>query len=198
MKIIGLTGGIGSGKTTVAGILEKHFSLKVIYTDDIAREQMSKGGVSYQKVVDEFGQDILMPDGEIDKDKLSDIIFNDENKKKKLNGLTHPPVKVYIFDTIRELEELGTFKILFIETALLIEAGYSEFCDEVWYVYAPEDERRDRLKRFRNMDDDKIDSIFAKQCTDEEYRICADRVLNNENAITVYEMFEQLLSFIEE
>lgn len=227
MKVIGLTGGIGCGKTTVAGILEKHFSMKVIYTDEIAKEQMSKGGISYQPIVDEFGSEILQPDGEIDRQKLSEIIFGDGDrscdgkalqlpgddakasqlqsndtevsrlKRKRINELTHPNVKTYILDTIEVLKELGTFKAVFIETALLIEAGYSEICDEVWYVYASEDERKERLKKFRGMKDQKIDYIFSGQHTDEEYRKHADRIINNGDDVTVSGIFEQISSFIE-
>jgi len=192
MKVIGLTGGIGSGKSMVAGILEKFFSMKVLYADDIAKEQMQKGGMSYEGIVKAFGSEILAQDGEIDRDLLSHIIYADEDKKNIINGLVHPGVRAEILDVVETLRELNTFSAVFVETALLIEAKYYEFCDEVWYVYATEDERRERLVKYRGMDTDKIRDIFASQCSEEEFRNIATRVINNSDEVTVSDMFEQI------
>lgn len=92
MKVIGITGGIGSGKSLVADIMIKKYNAYFINTDRIAYEQMLPGGISYKGVVDYFGKEILKEDGTIDRSKLSKIVFSDKEKLRKLNSLTHPNV----------------------------------------------------------------------------------------------------------
>lgn len=198
MKVVGLTGGIGCGKTTVAGILETHFSMKVIYADEIAKEHMEKGGISYEGVVKEFGSEILLIDGEIDRKKLSEIIFSDINARKKLNDLTHPQVTKVILDEIKELKEFGAFKGVFIETALLIEAGYKEYCDEVWYIHATEEERKNRLIKSRNFSEEKVRKVIENQICEEEFFNNADKVIENGDQVTVKDIMEQILSYVED
>lgn len=196
MRIVGLTGGVGSGKSTVAGIVEKHFNVYVIYTDEIARNQMQKGGRSYQKVVDEFGTDILQVDGEIDRGKLAKIVFADEIKLKRLNELTHPEVLKEVFTIIEELKKDGRYCAVLVETALLKEAGYVSFCDEVWYVHADETTRRNRLKISRGYSDTRIDDLFAKQKSDNEFKeYCTYMIENWENA-TEEDILQQIQQFL--
>ena len=183
MKIIGLTGGVGSGKSTVASIIAKNLNVYVINTDEIARKQMKKGGVSYQKVVHEFGDDILQSDGEINRSKLAKIVFSDEIKLKRLNDLTHPEVLKEVNATIDQLKTDHRYQAVLIETALLKEAGYVSFCDEVWYVYADDFTRRERLKKTRGYTDVKIDDLFSRQKSEEEFRAYATKTIDNwENA----------------
>lgn len=179
MKVIGLTGGAGSGKSTVAEIIVKNFRVYAIYTDEIARRQMQKGGSSYQGVVKEFGEDILGLDKEIDRKKLAMIVFTDEKKLLRLNELTHPQVLIEVQARIGKLKEEGHYEAVLVETALLKEAGYVSFCDEVWYVYASEEDRRERLKNNRNYSDSKIDDLFSKQKRDAEFREYCTSVIHN-------------------
>lgn len=183
MKVIGLTGGVGSGKSTVADIITKHFKVYVIYTDEIAREQMEVGGVSYHRVVREFGDGILKENGEIDRAKLASIVFADEKKLLRLNDLTHPEVLKEVLATIEQLKREGSYQAVLIETALLKEAGYVSFCDEVWYVYASEQVRRERLKKGRGYSDEKIDGLFAKQKKEAEFlEYCTKTIENGADA----------------
>ncbi len=191
MRVIGLTGGIGSGKSWVAEAISKALSWEVIYTDDVAREQMKKGGESYFAVVKEFGDGILDKSGEIDRSRLSKIVFEDKTKLEKLNSLTHPLVRTYVLNQIAKFREEKKEAVL-IETALLIEAGYQEFCDEVWYVHAPETQRRERLKASRGYSDEKVDSLFLKQRKEEEFLQIATKVIENPDGSTVEAILSQI------
>lgn len=187
MKVIGLTGGIGSGKSLVAKILKDKYGAYLLETDRIAKEQMEPGGVSYQEVVAYIGPEILAPDGTIDRAKLAGIIFEDKEKRLKINQITHPKVLAEVQREIEEKRILGTIPYLIIETALMIEARYEFTCDEIWYVYTPEDERRNRLKKERGYSDEKIDSILANQNKDEAFRQAFSKVIENVGDIKALE-----------
>ena len=192
-KIIGLTGGVGCGKSTIIRLLEQKYRCKVVLTDEVAREQMQPGGVAYGRVVEEFGNRILCGDGTIDRAKLAGIVFSDEAALARLNALTHPAVTEYVLEQVEKERRENRYEFLVIETALLIEGGYDKFCDAVWYVYAPKDERRERLKKSRGYTDQKIDALMARQKTEEEFFAVATHVIKNPDG-----MPEALLENIEE
>lgn len=194
MKVIGITGGIGSGKSLVADIMIKKHNAYFINTDRIAKEQMMPEGVSYDGVVEYFGKDILNDDGTIDRSKLSKIVFNDKEKLKKLNSLTHPNVLIEVKKEI-EKKRAENVPYCIIETALMIESGYDFVCDEVWYVHCPADERRKRLKKTRGYSDQKIDAIFESQCKEEDFFKKFDKVIYNDGDIDYLEyQIEKLLN----
>lgn len=196
MKVIGITGGIGSGKSLVTNILKEKYGAYVLNTDGIAREQMEPGGVCYQDVVDYFGKGILDETGTIDRGKLAAIVFEDKAKLNKLNQLTHPKVLVAVNEAIETMRNKNRVPYLVIETALMIESGYDYVCDEVWYVYTPEEERRRRLKAERNYPDEKIDSIFASQSKEEAFRSRFSKVIENIGDIPMLtKQVEHLLTF---
>ena len=180
MKVIGLTGGIGSGKSLVAHILKNKYHAELLTTDDIAKKQMEPGGASYLAVVNYFGKEILALDGTIDRPKLANIIFEDDTKRLKINEITHPIVLEEVIQVINEHRSKAKTPYLVVETALMIEAGYDFICDEVWYVYAPEEERRARLIRERNYSVEKIKSIIKNQYKDEDFRAKFSLVIEND------------------
>ena len=180
MKVIGITGGIGSGKSLVADIMIKKYKAYLINSDSIAKEQMMPGAISYQGVVDYFGKEILLEDGSIDKGSLAKIVFTDKEKRLKLNSLTHPNVLTEVQKVIAEKRENNTVPYCIIETALMIEAGYDFVCDEVWYVHSSYDLRRKRLKQYRSYSDEKIDAIFESQSQDEDFFKAYKKVIYND------------------
>ncbi|CRZ33805.1 dephospho-CoA kinase [Herbinix hemicellulosilytica] len=180
MKVIGITGGIGSGKSLVADIMIKKYNAHFINTDKIAYEQMLPGGVSYKGVVDYFGKEILNKDGTIDRGRLAEIVFNDREKLLKLNSLTHPNVLIEVKNEIEKKRAEKNVPYCIIETALMIESGYDSVCDEVWYVHCPADIRRQRLKNSRGYSDEKIDSIFASQSKEEDFFGKFNKVIYND------------------
>jgi dephospho-CoA kinase len=179
MKVIGITGGIGSGKSLVAKLLNENYGAYLLNTDRIAKEQMAAGGASYDAVVGYFGSEILSEDKSIDRSKLAQIVFNDKNKRLKLNELTHPRVLEEVKEEIDSLRKSSDAEYAVIETALMIESGYDSACDEVWYVFTPQEVRRKRLKQERNYSDEKIDSIFESQSSDEAFRRKFSKVIEN-------------------
>jgi dephospho-CoA kinase len=179
MKVIGITGGIGSGKSLVATILKEKYGAYILDTDGIARKQMEPGGICYQGVVDYFGSEIVSKDGTIDRKKLAEIAFEDRDRLRKLNELTHPKVLKAVNEAIRAVREEGSVRYIVVETALMIESGYDNICDEVWYIHTPEEERRNRLKEQRSYSDEKISSIFERQSKTEAFRAKFPKVIEN-------------------
>lgn len=179
MRVIGIIGGVGSGKSFVADLLEKEFHAYLINMDKIAHKLMQKDEISYRHILSYFGEDILDKDKEIDRVKLGSIVYQDTEKLLKLNSFTHPFVLDY---TRKLLEEKNKEKqeLICIETALPGEANIRQFCDEIWYVYTPVEIRKDRLRRDRQYDEVKIERIFKNQLSDEEYNKFSTHILNND------------------
>ena len=178
-NIIGITGGIGAGKSTVLEYIKQHYNCLVIFSDDVANDIKKKGYPAYDELVELFGKEILSEDGEIDKAKMASAIFNDKNLLKKVNNILHPAVNTFIINIIDKERALGRYDFVFVEAALLIENGYDEIADELWYVYASEEVRRERLKNSRGYSDEKITDILGKQLDDTTFREHCSFVIDN-------------------
>lgn len=183
MKVIGVTGGVGSGKSVVLSILEKDYHAETILADLVAHDLMQPGGKSYEDIVEAFGDGILNDDGTIDRVKLGNIVFHDAGKLQKLNAITHPNVKEEIKNRIQKIREQGTASMILLEAALLIESGYEDVYDELWYIYVDRETRYRRLQEGRGYTREKTDSIMQKQLTEEQFRKYADVVIDNSYSI---------------
>ncbi|HBN56553.1 MAG TPA: dephospho-CoA kinase [Lachnospiraceae bacterium] len=181
MKIIGVTGGVGAGKSTVLMYLAGQYRAKVIQADEIGHEVMEPGREAYQKILSVFGEGILSEDGSVDRKVLGGIVFADEEKLKALNAIIHPAVKEAILSRLTQAENAGE-KYAVVEAALFLEEKYDAFCDETWYIYTNEERRRDRLKKSRGYTDERIDQIFANQKTHEEFLSRCEFVIDNNKA----------------
>lgn len=179
MKIIGITGGVGCGKSTVLELIKKHFNAYVIMADEVGRQLMEVGGAAYRSIVEVFGSDILQEDGSLDRPKLSGIVFHNANKLAVLNSIVHPLVKKYIMEDIADRQCEGIYDYYFVEAALLIEDHYDRICDELWYVYASDEVRIKRLMESRGYDFEKCRSIFQNQLSDEAFRQHCSVVIDN-------------------
>ena len=179
MKAIGITGGVGCGKSTVLSLIKEHFNAYVIMADDVAKEIMTKGSEGYNAVIEFFGKSILADDGQINKSVLADIIFSNPNKRMVLNSIVHPLVKKKIVEQITSLKIQNIYDYVFVEAALLIEDHYNVFLDEMWYIYAPEDIRKKRLMESRGYSQAKIENIFKSQLSEKEFRDNCDVVIDN-------------------
>ena len=194
MKVYGITGGAGTGKSEVIKMLQQNFGGCVIMSDEVARELMQKGNISYQLIVEYFGRDILMDDGEIDRKKLADHVFNNKEALEKLNSMTHPYVKEEIRKLIAEAEASGECRFVALESAILLECGYEDICDEVWYVYTKPEIRRQRMKETRNYSDEKVDSVMRNQQPDEVFfEQCSFVIKNNTTLSDVYAQLKEKL-----
>jgi dephospho-CoA kinase len=187
LKIIGITGGVGAGKTTVLDIIRESCNCQILLADEAAHEVKKKGQVCYEELTGLLGQDILTEDGEIDKGRMAEAIFapGNEDLLKKVNDIIHPRVREYILKSIEESRASGGVSYFFIEAALLIENGYRDICDELWYIYADEQVRAKRLRQTRGYSDDKIRSIMDKQNDDMTFRKWCDHVIENNGDLEI-------------
>lgn len=181
MRVIGITGGVGSGKSRVLEYLSSKYQAVVCQADQVAWKLQELGQPCYIKILDFFGPDILSDDQQIDRKKLGGIVFADEEKLKVLNQIMHPAVKEWIVDFIAKQRENGTSYVV-LEAALLLEENYGEICDEIWYIYANEQVRRARLKESRSYDDEKISRIMRQQLSEEEFCSKCPVVIKNSNS----------------
>lgn len=194
MKIIGLTGSVGSGKSTVGVLMEKNFSVKLRMTDHIGHLAMEPGQDSYQKIVEYFGTNILREDKSVDRNRLSGIVFSDTSKLEVLNNIIHPWVKSYLRRDIEEEQKLQHFSYYVIESAILFQTQLDSMCEEVWYVDAREEIRRERLKKNRGYSDEKVESIMRQQRENEQWKLHCDRVIeNNRDEIWILAQLENYL-----
>ena len=179
MKVIGITGGVGAGKSTVLNYIEKKVKCRVIYADQVGNDIKLKGQPCYEMLVELLSEAVLADDGEIDKKKMAAMIFADDSLLGKVNDILHPAVNRFIREQIELEQRRNELDYLFIEAALLIENGYGEIVDEMWYIYADEDIRRRRLKASRGYSDEKISDILRGQLSDAAFREHSDFVIDN-------------------
>jgi dephospho-CoA kinase len=182
-NIIGITGGVGAGKSAILEFLAQNYNARVIYSDIVANDIKKKGYPAYDELIMLLGEGILGDDGEIDKKKMAEAIFGDEKLLSKVNNILHPAVNTFIINIIDSEREKGQLDFVFVEAALLIENGYKRIVDELWYVYASEDVRRVRLKESRGYWDQKIDDIFKNQLDEKTFRENADFVIDNSSSL---------------
>lgn len=191
MIVIGITGGVGSGKSAILQAIKERYNCHILLADDAAKMLEKKGEVCYGPLIELLGEDILGEDGEIVPAQMAMKIFNDEDMLAKVNDIIHPAVKQYILNEIKEYKDDNVVDYFFLEAALLIECGYKAIVDEMWFVFVDKNVRRDRLKNSRGYNDTKIDSIMNSQLSDEEYIKNSDFVIDNnldiDNAMNMIE-----------
>lgn len=186
MRIIGITGGIGSGKTAVLDIFRNNYGAYVCEADALAHRLMEPGGVSYEGIVEAFGRDVLTGDGYIDRAKLGAVVFSDERKLKLLNEITHPNVRRAIFESVDE-ERRGGCELYVLEAALLIQDGYMEVCDEMWFIYADQETRVQRLMKYRGYTKERALGVISSQEPDSFYELNCTKKIDNSGDLTQLE-----------
>ncbi|MBE5944049.1 MAG: dephospho-CoA kinase [Lachnospiraceae bacterium] len=182
MVVLGITGGVGSGKSRVLYDLQENYNAYIIEADKLAHQLMKPGQTIYNSVLDAFGRDILCKEEpyEIDRGILGNIVFNDKEKLALLDRISHPLVKEDILRQIQKAKKDGIIKLFVIEAALLIQDGYSEICDEIWYVWVEKEERIKRLMESRGYTREKCISMMNSQADDEYYKKYANFTINNQ------------------
>ena len=178
MRKIGVTGGVGAGKSLVLSYLENAHGARIIMLDEVGRELMEPSGACFQPVVGLFGQEVVQSDGTLDRPLIAKKMLADEELRLKLNGIIHPAVLHETMRRIYRAEDEGV-RLLVVESAILLETNYDAICDEVWYIYADARVRAARLKESRGYDEARIKKTMEAQLTDEEFRKRADHVIDN-------------------
>lgn len=180
VMLVGLTGGIGSGKSSVAGLLAEH-GARVVDADAVARDVVAPGTDGLRSVVEAFGPDMLGADGGLDRARLADVVFPDREARLRLNAIVHPLVAARIDAMLAEGSSSG---VLVYDVPLLVEGSVRERhdFDLIVVVEAPEELRIERLMRDRGMTEAQVRSRMASQATDEQRRAAADVVIVNDGS----------------
>lgn len=204
MYVIGVTGGVGSGKSALLQYLKDNCSCRILLADEAAHEVEKPGGAIYRELtqlLEEAKKNALLSAAEEDEAAVSEdapvlnsdgticaktmaaLIFADKALLEKVNSLVHPAVWDYVKEAVADERKAGKVRYFFLEAALLIECGYRAMVDEMWYIYCNEAVRRQRLKDSRGYSDEKIDSIMASQLSEEEFRAGTDYVIDNSGSL---------------
>ncbi len=185
MLVIGLTGGIGTGKSEVARLLQS-LGAAVISADEVGHEAYVPDSESWREVVDTFGKEILQPSGEIDRQKLGAIVFSDPQQLEKLNAIMHPRMARMVADRIQVLRDQGASTVV-VEAALLFEAGWDSLVDEVWTTDSSVESVVERLQARNGMDEKEARRRIDSQMDPAERIERSDLVVDNSSDVSALE-----------
>jgi dephospho-CoA kinase len=182
MLVIGLTGGIGTGKSEVAGLLQS-FGAEVISADQVGHEAYTPNSESWREVVNAFGEEILHPDGQIDRGRLGAIVFSAPEQLDKLNAIMHPRMARMVGDKIEVLRDKGAPAVV-VEAAVLFEAGWDSLVDEVWTTDSPVELVIERLQARNGMSEEEVRRRINSQMDRSERIERSDLVVDNSGDVT--------------
>jgi dephospho-CoA kinase len=181
MKVIGLTGGIGSGKSTVSQFLSE-LGATVLDADKVGHQCYQPGNEAWKDVVDAFGEEIVAPDESIDRKKLGAIVFGDPEALIRLNQIMHPRMYDMMADQIEEYR-LGGVEVVVLDAAVLFEGGWTPLVDEIWITVASEPTVVQRVKQRTGLPEEQIRSRIRSQMSNEERKGKADLVISNDGGL---------------
>ena len=181
MKIIGLTGGIGSGKSA-AGQFLAELGAEVIDLDKVGHEALKKGSGAYKKAAKEFGEGILDEDGEINRTRLGEIVFKDRTALKRLNQIVHPEIDKTVEKRVSQSRRKGV-KVMLLEAAAMLDAAKAWQVDEIWVTIAPEEKVLERLKERSGYSEEEARTRIHSQMRNEERIKRATVVINNDGTL---------------
>lgn len=182
MFVLGLTGGIGTGKSQVGEILAG-LGASIINADSLGHKVYEPGTDGWTEVVSAFGEDVLSPTGEVDRKKLGGVVFSDPRTLERLNAITHPKIYSLIEDEIERLKKAGR-EAAVVEAALLIEAGWAPLVDEIWVTTSPEKLVVERLQRRNGLSEEAIRARISSQMPQEEGIRHAVEVIDNSSSLS--------------
>lgn len=183
MLIIGLTGGIGSGKTTVSNLFS-NLGIQIIDTDIIAHELLNNSEVVKNEIIETFSKNVLKANGFIDRDKLAKIVFNDNDKKTCLEGILHPKIRLEVDTKIQNYyTQQSPPKYVIVVIPLLLETGFIDYLDRILVVTASEEIRTKRVQQRDNRKIEDIQLIIKSQVSDKKRIDNADDIIENNNDI---------------
>jgi len=195
MYLVGLTGGIGAGKSTVARMLEKRGAV-VFDADVLARQAVLPGTPGYTRVTELFGPGILRPDGEIDRRALARRVFSEADARTALESIIHPEVFRLLSEGLEDYRD--TERIVVFDAPLVVETGFHEVADAVVLVVASEETQLDRVAKERGMTEEAVRARLRAQASTEDKKAVADFVVRNDGTLedleqAVQEVWDQLL-----
>ena len=182
MRVIGLIGGIGSGKSTAAAMLAE-LGAEIVSADAVGHEVYRPGTAGFEAVVRAFGREIVSPTGDVDRRRLGAIVFGEKSRLAELNGIVHPLIRSAIEGRIAAARAGGSVPALVVEAAILLEAGWRDLVDEVWLVTAGAGHVVERLESQRGLLPSETQARMAQQMPDAARRAAADVVIENEGSL---------------
>jgi dephospho-CoA kinase len=197
MFVIGLTGGIGSGKSTVTEMLRAK-GAAVVCADGIGHEVYQPGTAALDEIVSAFGRQVLTADGQVDRRKLGSIVFADPEARRRLNAIVHPPMRRLMAERLDKLRRHGV-SVAVLEAAILIEAGWDDLTDEVWLVLVQPAVAAQRLMERSGLSAEDAEARIASQLSNEDRLRHADLIVDTgcslaEVARRVDELWEGLMA----
>ena len=189
MKVIGITGGVGSGKSAVLDAVKAAYKAEILKADELAQQLKLPGGICYEPLLQLLGEEILEEKAQpgekpgIDNRKMAALIFADKALLEKVNAIMHPRVREEIVRRIESCRRQGEKDYFFLEAALLLEEGYDRVVDEMWYIYADEASRISRLRQSRGYTEAASRAIMEKQLGEEEFRQRCDVIIDNSGTL---------------
>ena len=177
MVVIGLTGGIGTGKTEVARIL-RGLGAAVIDADQIAHQAYSRDSDGWAEIARTFGPDVLCASGDVDRSRLARVVFHDKEALDQLNSIVHPRVRASVEARLEMLKEAGTVVVV-VEAALLVEAGWSDIVDQIWVTTATSSQVMQRVMRRDDLDSGEVETRIKAQRQQSERFAHADVIVHN-------------------
>ena len=190
MKILGVTGGTGTGKSTVCKILQQQ-GAKIIDADRIANALQKRGTVAFDEIIEYFGEGILDTDGELNRRILGALVFNDMNALKALNAIVHKHVSIEMKKRVEEYRKEGA-ELVVLDVPIPIEDGFFDTADLVWAVVANDDLRIERLQARNGLSESEAVARIGSQLSNSEYSELADVTIDNEGS---YEDLKQLVLY---
>lgn len=177
-RIIGVTGGVGAGKSRVLSILQEEYKAHVIQADQVAKRLMEPGRECFERVVELLGPGILTPQGTIDRPAMARRVFQDPELLSRVNRLTHPAVWRAVME-----EAAGCGEELVVIEAAVLGEEFRDNCREMWYVYTSEENRIARLSQDRGYDREKSAAIIRNQASEEQFRAFCSHVIDNNGTV---------------
>lgn len=191
MKVLGITGGVGAGKSTVLMYLKEHYGARVIQADQVGHLLQRPHESCYRRIVELFGTTVLNADGTISRPKLGAIVYTDPQKMARLNAIMHPSIRRWIKSEVEAEQKRGCVPFVTVEAALLLEDHYDEICDEIWYVHTDDAVRIKRLQESRGYSEEMCRRIMANQKNECDFRAACQLVIDNSSDI-VQNTYEQM------
>ena len=191
MKVLGITGGVGAGKSTVLMYLKEHYGARVIQADQVGHLLQRPHESCYRRIVELFGTTVLNADGTISRPKLGAIVYADPQKMARLNAIMHPSIRRWIKSEVEAEQKRGCVPFVTVEAALLLEDHYDEICDEIWYIHTDDAVRIKRLQESRGYSEEMCRRIMANQKNECDFRAACQLVIDNSSDI-VQNTYEQI------
>lgn len=182
MRVIGLTGGIGAGKSLVATMLEEA-GARIIDADKVGHEVYEPGSAGFRAVVEAFGETIVGEDGRIDRPRLGALVFGKPEELERLTAIVHPEIRRIVDERIAAARATPGLPAAVLEAAILLDSGWDAVTDEVWVVRADNAQIRHRLAESRGLSAEEVDARAARQMSDEERSARADVLIENHGSL---------------